>query len=90
MTKLRSDNPVLVYGKYELIDKEDQDVYAFSRILDQEKFIVLLNFSSENSSLSNPEIDNKKEVLINNHQGISIDGNTVDLLPYQALVLKDT
>ncbi|NNE29781.1 MAG: alpha-glucosidase [Saprospiraceae bacterium] len=90
MTKLRSDNPVLVYGKYKLIDKEDQHVYAFSRILDQEKFIVLLNFSSENSSLSNPEISSKQEVLINNHQGISIDGNTVDLLPYQALVLKDT
>ena len=30
MVKLRKENPVLVYGKYTLLDKDNPDVYAYT------------------------------------------------------------
>ena len=37
-------NPVLIYGKYTLLDKDNPDVYAYTRELDGKKLLVLLNF----------------------------------------------
>ena len=44
MVKLRKDNPVLIYGKYALLDQDNPDVYAYTRELDGRKILVLLNF----------------------------------------------
>jgi hypothetical protein len=50
--------------------------------------IILLNFSELESSISLPNFDHNKEVLINNYNEFSIDENTITLKPYQAVVLK--
>lgn len=74
MTKVRKDNPVLVYGKYTLLDKDNPDVYAYTRELDGKKFLVLLNFKS-NTAKANTGIDlSKAKILINNYPAASTDG----------------
>jgi len=49
---------------------------------------VLLNFSESESSISLPNFDHSKKVLINNYNEFSVDKNTITLKPYQAVVLK--
>ncbi|MEZ4775737.1 MAG: alpha-glucosidase [Bacteroidia bacterium] len=88
LTAIRKNNPVLVYGQYELIQKEHPQIYAFTRTLDEEKLLVVLNFSKEISAIKLPEISNTSEIVVNNYPACEIEGNNVQLLPYQAIIFK--
>jgi len=88
MVALRKDNLLLVYGNYEIIQDDHPTIYAYSRTLEDQQMIILLNFSELESSISLPNFDHIKEVLINNYNEFSIDENTITLKPYQAVVLK--
>ncbi|MGZ3838459.1 MAG: glycoside hydrolase family 13 protein [Flavisolibacter sp.] len=46
MVALRKQNPVLVYGKYRLLDPANPDVYAYTREFQGRKMLVLLNFKN--------------------------------------------
>jgi oligo-1,6-glucosidase len=88
MVSIRKENLVLVYGKYTLIQKEHETVYAYTRTLDEEKMLVLLNFSEEKSSISIPGLSKNSNVLINNYNRLTITKNSVELAPYQAVIIK--
>ena len=88
MVALRKDNLLLVYGNYAIIQDDHPTIYAYSRTLEDQQMIILLNFSELVSSISLPNFDYNKEVLINNYNELSIDKNTITLKPYQAVVLK--
>ena len=85
MVKLRKKNPVLVYGKYTLLDKDNLNVYAYTRELEGRKILVLLNFSSKKATVStNYNIANAK-VLIGNYTKPS---KGLELKPYEAIILE--
>ncbi len=88
MTTLRNKKPVLVYGAYNIIQKEHPNIYAYTRSLDEEIVLVLLNFSEQESTIELPEIAEYGHSLINNYETTTIEGNTVRLKPYQAVILK--
>jgi oligo-1,6-glucosidase len=86
MIRLRKENKeVLVYGKYYLLDKYNKDVYAYLREANGKKFLVLLNFTKNNSSY-NAGIDiSKARILIDNYSNAST-GNI--LRPYEAIIYE--
>ena len=88
IVQLRKNNKVLVYGKYELLDKENPKVYAYTRGEGSEKVLVILNFSKEKVDWSLPEgMSVDATPLINNYPTIEVL-NSVSLQPYQAVILK--
>ena len=88
MVALRKDNLLLVYGNYEIIQEEHPTIYAYTRTLEDQKMLILLNFSESESSIELSNYDLTTKVLINNYSEFSIDKNTITLKPYQAVVLK--
>lgn len=85
VVKLRKDNPVLVYGKYTLLDKNNPDVYAYTRELDGQKFLILLNFKNKTAPVT-IDIDlDKPKLLLNNYNQAGSGNN---LLPYEARVYQ--
>jgi oligo-1,6-glucosidase len=86
MIRLRKDNKdVLVYGKYTLLDKENPEVYSYTREMNGKKFLVLLNFTKNNSK-ANTGIDlGRAKVLINNYSSTASDGT---LRPYEAVIFQ--
>lgn len=88
MSEVRKNNPVLVYGKYEILQKEHPEIYAFTRTLGDNKCLVLLNFTKEEASISLPEFTSFDEIMINNYDGLEVDGSIVNLAPYQAVILN--
>jgi oligo-1,6-glucosidase len=88
MTKVRKDHPALVYGDYELLQKDHPDIYAFTRSLKGIKMLVVLNFSEENASIDLPELDAIQNTIINNYSSFEIEKNRLNLLPYQALIFE--
>lgn len=89
VVKLRKENPVLVYGKYTLLDKANPNIYAYTRILDNQKLLVVLNFTAEKQNWKLPD-ENKltDQVLINNYETFQSTDNSLELLPFQAVVIQ--
>lgn len=85
IVKLRKDNPVLVYGKYMLLDKDNPSVYAYTRELNGKKMLVLLNFT-KNTAAVNTGIDlGKAKRISDNYAEPSTDGK---LKPYEAVIYE--
>jgi len=86
MVKLRRENEVLVYGLYTLLDKDNPDVYAYTRELNGKKFLVLLNFKSKATTVDTGGIDlSKAKILISNYASTSVDNK---LQPYEAVIYE--
>lgn len=89
LVKLRKDNLVLVYGKYSLLDKNNPKVYAYTREGEDEKMLILLNFSTTASTCNvDTDISNATLLLTNYKDAPSknIAHATITLRPYEALV----
>lgn len=88
LTELRKKTDALVYGKYTLLLKDHPKVYAYTRVMNDTRVLVLLNFSKEQSVVSIDQLSSRKEALINNYDSVDIDGSKVTLNPYQAVILS--
>lgn len=89
MIQLRKDNKTFVYGEYELLDKSNPQVYAYTRGSGADKILVLLNFSKDQvvwKIADQLKLSNK--VLIDNYPDLKKDNNTVTLNAYQAVCVK--
>ena len=88
LVKLRMDNPVLVYGDYQLLFPEDENVYAYTRQLGDKKMLILLNFSTEETSLTIPENLQDLKLVKNNLADIEMEDSKLTLKAYQALIFS--
>ena len=89
MIQLRKHNKELfVYGKYELIDKANPNVFAYTRTSAKEKILVLLNFNKEISRIVLPKGYSLGDELINNLQPLKLQGSDISLQPFQACIIK--
>jgi len=85
LIRLRKEDLVFVYGKYELLDKENPSVYAYTREMNGKKVLVLLNFTDKPASV-NPGINmNNATILIDNYGKAS---SAATLRPYEAAVYQ--
>lgn len=85
LTKLRKENLVLVYGKYTLLDRENEDVYAYTRELNGKKLLVLLNFKAKDAEAKTGLDLSKAKVLMSNYADAAAGEK---LKPYQAVILE--
>ena len=85
MVQLRKSGPVLVYGKYTLLDKYNPDVYAYTREWDGRRLLVLLNFKGKKASVKTDIDLSKAKILLGNYPAPSGDGN---LRPYEAVIYE--
>lgn len=89
MVKLRKALPELVYGAYTLLDKNNKQVYAYTRILDDKKVVVLLNFSGNDAEFTLPKSVGKVgKPLINNFSDYKIKEGKFYLAPWQAIIVR--
>lgn len=89
MTKLRKEyKDVLVYGKYELQDSKNPDVFSYTRNNGKETFLIVLNFTKKQCKTTIPDGFRLDKELINNLKLLQINGKIIDLQPYQACVVK--
>jgi len=68
MIQLRKKYMTLVYGTFELVDEENQQIFAYTRQLENEKFLVVLNFSDQTAVLNTSIEINENNILISNYK----------------------
>nr|WP_155668851.1 alpha-glucosidase [Ornithinibacillus caprae] len=91
LIKLRKQHDLIVYGEYQLILPDHEQIYAYMRSYEGEKLLVVTNFSEQYVAFQLPEDVTFKaeEVLIGNYDidGIE-DFSSFTLKPYEARVYK--
>lgn len=88
LVQLRKSDPVLVYGRYQLLDRENPDVFAYTRSLSGRTLMVALSFSSAGGRTALPAGYAAGETLMNNLATSPVEGAHLVLQPYQAVVLE--
>ncbi|MDZ4148130.1 MAG: alpha-glucosidase [Flavobacteriaceae bacterium] len=88
LTYLRRNNPVLVYGQYELLQKEHPSIYAYTRAWEGDEILVLLNFKAVQAKIELQQATQIEQTLIDNYDDVDIQANKITLKPYQALIFK--
>ncbi len=85
MIQLRKSNLTLVYGKFELIDENNKQIFSYTRQLDNQKLLVVLNFSDREARLKSDVDISGAHVLISNY----VKPLGIDLYrPYEAVIYK--
>lgn len=90
LIKLKKSNKTLIYGKYNLILEDDENIFAYTRVLDDEKFLIIGNLTNKESEYNydgeNLEYSN---LLLNNYVVDYHDSlNKFTLKPYECRVYK--
>ena len=84
LIRLRKENEIIVYGNYELLLPEDENIFAYVRTLDNQKLLVICNFSKSEQKFDFSGYENAKVLISNYNRDARKDGI---LKPYEATVL---
>lgn len=87
LINLRKKEFTLIYGKYTLLDKNNPDIYAYTREFEGKKMLVLLNFRAQSASASIGDIDmSKANLIVDNYSAESVE--PLNLRPYEAKIYE--
>ena len=86
LIRLRKEKDIIVYGEFEPIYRDDEQIFAYIRRQKQEKLLTVCNFSDKNAGMEIPEEFKGAECLITNLDRTVFEGRIV-LKPYEAFVL---
>lgn len=86
LIKLRKKHEVIVYGRFEIVNESDADIFAYTRTGENEKLFVILNFSDKKVNFK-PEIEERYDnIIISNYKDIEPSNGEYHLRPYEARV----
>jgi oligo-1,6-glucosidase len=79
MIEIRKNNPALIYGEYVPMLEDDESLFIYQRILGQQKFLIILNFSQNTANFALPN-DETKLVICN------YENADAKMRPYEARI----
>lgn len=89
LIRLRKENEIIVYGTYELLLPDSEELYVYTRTLGGEKLITICNFTDHETGYRLPEefAQNTAEILIGNYEDAEVKAQ-MTLRPYEAVVIR--
>lgn len=90
LIKLRKSEDLFVIGRYEDIDLENKNVYAYKRVGENGELIVISNFyeNEVKFDINGLEIEKCKVLLSNYKENPKVEGNEIVLKPYESIIFK--
>ena len=91
LIKIRKENPVAVYGKYDLILDDNKEIFAYTRTLKNEQLLIICNFVARKTEFKCEEIIKfkHKELLLSNYEINENESiNNIELRPYECRFYK--
>jgi len=77
---------LFIYGDFEMLDVEHEDVFAYTRTFGEEKVAVVSNFRKEIVSWKIPEgVElGEEKMLISSYGGLDVKDRVLELKPFEA------
>jgi len=91
LLQLRKKHNVIVYGDYDVLLEDSEQIYAFTRTLGEERLLVICNFSDQSPVFELPQHIQYggTELLISNYDSeVSEEIASLVLRPYEARVYR--
>ena len=87
LISLRKEHPIIVYGKYEPMLEDNEELFVYTREMDGEKLLVVCSFCDHETHVAIPAEFTGASCLISN-TGNAYDRTELTLKPYEAFVLR--
>ena len=85
LIQMRKENPIMVYGDYELLLPEDKNIYAYKRTYQNKTWLIICNFYEHNVEFS---LNGTGKILISNYENSCTDLTKGKLRPYEAIIYE--
>lgn len=84
---LRHQLNVMVYGVFQIVDLENQEIFAYTRMLNSERMLIVCNFTEKETVFDLlPDFNVNDEILISNYESLKCKQGQLLLRPYEAKV----
>ena len=83
---LRKENPIMVYGKYEALMEDSEELFVYTRTMENEKLLVVCSFCDHETKFILPTEFVGTSCMITNVEN-AYDKTEMTLKPYAAFVL---
>ena len=87
LIKIRKNSETIIYGSYELLLADDENIFAYIRNYENEKILVLCNFSKDSIAFDIPKEFKNGNIFISNYDRENIIDFT-QLKPYEAIAVR--
>jgi len=88
LIELRKQLPVIVYGSFEMLAENDENVFAYTRELEDEKLLIVANFTSNKTTFQYTEQFEDATILLSNYESSGTQLDSIDLRPFETIVYK--
>lgn len=86
LIQLRKEHDVIIDGSFELFYPDHPQLFVYKRKLGQEEWLVVANFSKEIQALDWQGSAGQR-VMISNYDDPKLDGEIIEVRPYEAFVI---
>ena|SRR5699024_1295097 len=83
---LRKKYDIITYGDFQLLLKNNPQVFAYKREWNKEELLVISNFYGEDVSVNLPLTDVHPEILLSNYTDSTFNPNRLNLRPYESII----
>nr|WP_205680189.1 alpha-glucosidase [Brenneria salicis]NMN92729.1 oligo-1,6-glucosidase [Brenneria salicis ATCC 15712 = DSM 30166]RBP63706.1 oligo-1,6-glucosidase [Brenneria salicis ATCC 15712 = DSM 30166] len=83
---LRAKTPALIYGDYRDLDPKHPSIYAYTRTLNNARYLIVLNFSGDTVDYSLPDGLSANQLQLSNRAGDYEKGTTLHMKPWEARI----
>ncbi|MCP9612789.1 glycoside hydrolase family 13 protein [Coprobacter tertius] len=89
MVLFRKAHKCLIYGDFRLVDTKNERVFGYTRISENEKYLIALNFSKLPATFyADIYLNNAEVQLFNYETAPDVKGKEIGLRPYEAAIWK--
>jgi glucan 1,6-alpha-glucosidase len=88
LIQLRKDNPIIVWGDYELVKDTPEQVFMYLRHYEGESWAVVANFSEQTKTIQLEHLGQSNDVIISNYERTSVNFQHLEIKPYEAFAVK--
>ncbi|MCI8277914.1 MAG: alpha-glucosidase [Staphylococcus xylosus] len=83
---LKKSDDIYTYGTFDLVDKHNEQVFAYTRTLNNKKVLIVANLTNQTATFKYDNSINQDNILLHNYKNEAIDINA--LKPFEAFVLS--
>ncbi|GAB3049213.1 glycoside hydrolase family 13 protein [Virgibacillus ainsalahensis] len=90
LIQIRKENHLLIYGRYDLVLENHNQIYAYTRTLGDEKMLIMTNLFGEEATFQLPDElrDHIGNLEISNYDEVAEGMEHTSLRPYEARVYR--
>lgn len=83
---LKKSDDIYTYGTFDLVDKNNEQVFAYTRTLNNKKVLIVANLTNQTATFKYDNSINQDNILLHNYKNEAIDINAIK--PFESFVLS--